>query len=195
LVLRYDTPPTSFPLRQGEILCSMSEVVPDVSDMQGLLSDAESVPVYRVPYAFAIIISQDCDLIWDWNGRGDTVGDGSKLLAHIRFCELFEESAIHVPREFGSRDWRRIKQNQDIRYHHLHKGPIGESKGGELQDLYADFKRTFSLPVDYTYQLLSADNSIRRTILVDPFLRDFIHRLHHFLSRVPLPEENEVPKV
>ena len=189
MVPRYGTPPKSFPLRQGEILCNMFEVVPDVSDMQGLWGNAESMPVYRVPHAFAISISQDCDLIWDWNARNQQEQDESKLLAHIQFCELFEESEIRIPRGFGTKEWKRIQQNQDIRYHHLRKGSIGEGEGDELQDLYADFKRTFSLPVDSTYHLLSAGNSTRRAILVDPFLRDFIHRLHHFLSRVPLPEE------
>lgn len=189
MVSRYDIPPESFPLRQGEVLCNLLEVIPATSEIEDLSDETKTVPVYPTHYPFAIIVSQDCDLIHDWNARNQKEQDESKLLTHIQFCELFQESEIRTPGKFDTQMWKRVRQNQDERYHHFDEAPIGESDQDSLPHLYADFKRIFSLPVDYAYWLTPTGPSTRKAVLQDPYLRDFIHRLHSFLSRVPLPEQ------
>lgn len=189
MVSRYNIPSESFPLRQGEVLCNLIEITPATSEIEDLSNETKTVPVYQTHYPFAITVSQDCDLTWDWNARNQHEQDNSKLLTHIQFCELFQESEIRTPGRFDSQLWKRVSQNQDERYHHFDEAPIGESGEDSLPHLYADFKRTFSLPVDYTYWLISTGNSTRKAVLANPYLLDFIHRLHGFLSRVPLPEQ------
>jgi len=190
LVSRYDIPSVSFPLRQGEVLCNLIEVTPATSEIEDLSNETKTVPAYQTHYPFAIVVSQDCDLVWDWDARNQNQTEiGPNIITHILFCELFEKQEVRYREGMNPRLWDWIESNQHERYHHFDEAPIGESGEDSLPHLYADFKRTFSLPVDYTYWLISTDNSTRKAVLVNPYLRDFIHRLHSFLSRVPLPEQ------
>lgn len=191
MTFRYDSPPISSPLRQGEVIQSLREVIPITSGLQKLSDETKTIPVYQSFYPFAMVVSQDCDLDQDCKARNRTEPDRSKLLAHIQFCELFPENEIRIPRKLGHKDWTRVNENQYERYHHLNGASIVDNQNGDLPDLYADFKRTFSLDVGYAYWLISSATSARIALLLDPYLRDFIHRLHSFLSRVPLPDQGD----
>lgn len=142
-------------------------------------------PVERLDHPYAIIISQDCDLEWDYRARHGQVPD-DKLLAHVLFCDLFLPNEIRSGGRLNSELFRRVKQNQDERYHHFDAAPIHET-GQALPELYADFKATFSLPVEFVYSLTSGGKATRRGFLPAPYLQDFIQRLYSFLGRVAIP--------
>lgn len=184
---RYAISPSSYYINQGEILSDLYEVNPDISEADDFPNVATSLPVYPTLHPNTIVITQNCDLQQDRDARNTAEPDESKLLTHIQFCELFLESEIRVPRGLSTQPWKRVRQNQDERYHHLFEETFNDG-ADHVPDLFADFKRIFSLPVEYTYQLLGKEGFIRKALLQDPYLGDFIQRLHSFLSRVPLPE-------
>ena len=81
-----------------------------------------------------------------------------------------------------------MKRNQDERYHHFSEALVGETSE-TIPHLYADFKRIFSMPSDYTYWLVSKGVSTRMAVLPNIYCLDFIHRLHNFISRIAVPED------
>jgi len=172
---------TSSCLRQGEVIENLPEVVPAVALGQPLdLSGNLELRVVRHPTA--IVVSQDCDLHWDYEAREDRTDD-HKLLAHVLFCDLFTEERIRSAHGLDSQLWRRVRQNQDRRYHHFEAGPVSGTPD-TLTDLYADFNAVFSLPVEYCYALISDQALVRRGYLPSPYLEDFIDRVYHYLGRV-----------
>ena len=58
---------------------------------------------------------------------------------------MFQESEIRG-RVLGSEMWKRIRQNQDERYHALASPTDGEA--GNRPKLYMDFKRVFGIPTE-----------------------------------------------
>lgn len=192
---RYLSSPAEATFRQGEIICNLLEVSPAPSHIEQLYDETKAPHVIRRTHPMAVIISQDCDLYWDWKARAlpeqvkKDKQDESKLLSHLQFCELFKKEDIRCSRSFNSTLWERVTSGQDERYHQFNPAPIGDSKSEELPNLYADFKRTFSLPVDYAYWLISCDFASRKALIPETYLRDFIQRLFSYLSRVAIPDE------
>jgi hypothetical protein len=191
MAFRYDLPPSSFPLRQGEIIQNLQEVVPDASGNDSLTDATQRIAAYQIEHPFAIIVSQDCDLTQDCRARAQPNPKLDTLLVHIQFCELFPAYEIK-DRGMDSKEWRQVKGNKLARYHHMDEASIGSDEQSTVPDLCADFKRTFSLDVAYTYWLVSSGAAVRKATVPDPYLRDFIHRLHSFLSRVPLPDDADM---
>lgn len=184
----YDKPPTSLPLRQGEILQDIIELIPETPNAEILASEPTTqVEAVRTHYPYAIVVTQDCDLNGDWEARQEEPQSEGGLLTHVSLCELFEENDIKQPRELTGKLWGFVKSNQHERYHHLVEANVGEDTEDGLPDLYADFKRIFSLPRDYMYDLVTVSISTRVALLPYPHMRDFSHRLHSFLSRIPIP--------
>jgi hypothetical protein len=84
--------------------------------------------------------------------------------------------------------FRRIKQNQDERYHHFPEAPIGERDGGAgFPNLYLDFKKTLALPTLQLYEGIRDGGVTRRAVVPPIFLHDLVHRFFGYLSRVALP--------
>jgi hypothetical protein len=139
-----------------------------------------------------IVLSQECDLITDWKFR-QGIAEGAQIdeaepavIPHLLLCDLYEESRIRGPK-MTSEPWRRIRQNQDERYHHLEAGQIGGSAPG-LPDLFIDCKKVFGLPISNVYAGIGV-SQIKRVAVLPPFhLHDMIHRLFAFQSRVAVPE-------
>jgi len=181
----------SLNLRQGEVLEGLIEFRPIMSSGQKLEAK-QVVDLLPIDHKYAIIVSQDCDLEGDYKARYTKEVPEDKLLAHVLFCDLFAENEIRARSKLGSDLFKRVRQNQDERYHRLDRAPIGDT-GQFLPDLYADFKLTFSLPVDLVYWLTSSSQANRKGYLPSPHLEDFMHRLYSFLGRVAVPklEENK----
>lgn len=177
---------SNFPcLRQGEIINNLVELNPTM-DSEEFLEVQQSSPMLKIIHPYAIVVSQDCDLDWDYKARN---GEASKdkLLTHVLFCKLFSHEEIRFEREnMNAKIFSFVKSNQHERYHCLETAPVSESQES-LPELYADFKATFSLPVDFAYWLTSSRTAIRIGCLPSPYLEDFMHRLYSFLGRVAVP--------
>jgi len=186
----YLEPPSSSALRQGEILLDVLEYRPT-----GFPKDLDSNPSIEfesVNHRRVFVVSQDCDLLSDYKVRpqqasGDESSEHSNVLPHVVLCEVYEGEEIRF--KIGGSDlWRRIKQNQDERYHCLPEGPIGDGQSGQLPELFLDFKKTLSLPTGGLYQAIGS-GAIRRIAVVPPYhMQGLVHRLYSFHGRVALSE-------
>jgi hypothetical protein len=201
------------PLRQGEIL---TEVVQLVIQMDSIgLSEP---PVFdRVRHPFAIVISQDCDLDWDYkenlnlqeidvdaiedkNEKAKYLQKMNKLIPNIFLCMADHVESLrfrddHFPvgttREITAKAWTKIQQNKDERYHFLQSvSNLQDALGDGLPELGCDFKKYFSIPARELYKRIENGEAIRRCVIKSPYKEHFIRRFYNFQSRVALPEEH-----
>lgn len=73
-------------LRQGEVITDLIQI----KIAQDSVSNEGSLEGNRVRHPFAIIVSQDCDLVWDFEvrqQRGQKAVPEHRLLPNILFCE------------------------------------------------------------------------------------------------------------
>jgi len=172
--------------RQGEIVNNLFELKLQITEQKSIDDVRKDAKFDPIVHPYVIVISQDCDLEWDYKAR---LGEASedKLLTHILFCALYPQDEVRSQRGLSSQLWKRVIQNQDERYHRLDGAPINGTEE-TLPALIADFKTTFSLPNEFAYWLVSTSQAIRKGALIPPYLEDFMHRLYYFLGRVATPE-------
>jgi len=71
------------------------------------------------------VLTALCDLEQDYNARRvDAPRDDPRLLPHVLLFDLYEESSLR--HRFDTKQWRRVRQNQDERYHHLDAEMVGD---------------------------------------------------------------------
>ena len=171
--------------RQGEIIGDLFELRPKVTEGD-TIDVKQATEVERIDHPYAIVVSQDCDLEWDYKARQGQASD-DKFLTHILFCCLYFPDEIRGrPGLDSSQLFKRARQNQNERYHHFDQAPTDDTEQ-VLPEFYADFKTTFSLPVGFAYTLLSGGYATRLGFLSSPHLQDFMHKLCNFLGRVAIP--------
>ena len=200
-----DPGPAAGPFRQGEILSSVWEhrAIPvEPPDVEPPDNDSATVELHAVQHPFLVAMSPDCDLDQDFAARFPDDYDGfvdegheqkfreqsnRYLLTHVILCDAFEEAEITVRIAAGKDIWKRVKTNQDQRYHHLGPAPVGEH-GPEL-DVYLDFKRVFALPLESLYEAVQGAGEVERlAVIPSVYLHDLIQRFYAFQSRVGLPD-------
>ena len=205
MAFHYQAPPTSGPLRQGELLGPVWEH--QATSPASEHPAGAALPYISVQHSFVMVISQDCDLLWDFNARFesdqskrdlhpeiDGIDDHPSCVPHVLLCDTFAHDDIR-PRIKGSDIWKRIRGNQDERYHRFDSAPVilaaddgTEDQVGEFPDLFLDFKKALALPTRQLYLGLR-EASVPRLALVPPiYLHDLIHRFFGYHSRVALPE-------
>lgn len=177
------------PLRQGEVIENLFEVVPPeivLKDIRARMAAGSAISgdFEKVDHKYSIIVSQDCDLDLDYKARQGQVPE-DKLLWHVLFCDLYPVNEIKARNRLDKQLYRRAQQNQDERYHFLGEAPVAGTEV-TIPELLADFKAVFAIPVEIVYTLISSGEVFRMGILGEPYLRDFIHRMYSFLARVPI---------
>lgn len=189
--------------RQGEIV---SELIQVHVRSETLGPDARDVDFEEKVHPYALILTQDCDLDWDFRARTARMEvqpeernerqreenrRQAKLVPTILFCELTTTEALR-PRLAGGDVLRRIRTNLDERYHCLAEIPLADDRAGEgLPELVADFKRVFCIPTDELYARLALGTR-RRAFLQSPHLQHLGSRFGYYCLRVALPEEMPV---
>lgn len=173
-------------LWQGELF---SDLVQVRLALQSLQRGSEQVNDY-VEHPHAVVLSQDCDLVQDYELRRR--GDGN--LPNVLFCDIHEaanyQATLQQREDFGRRDWRRIEQNQNERYHFLQRvNPDEDALQTGLPMLVIDFKMYFTIPTDEVYARLLL-NTRRRCRLNTPYVEHLGHRFSSFQSRVALPVDH-----
>lgn len=173
--------PPVFPhLRQAEVIADLYELRPQIPAGDNVQPDKFD----PIDHPYSVVVSQDCDLEWDYKAR-QSQAPTHKLLEHVLFCALFPVSEIQ-DRSGGSQLFKRMRQNQDERYHSLVAAPVNGLTDG-LPWLFADFKMIFSLPLAFAYWQITSGQATRKGSLPSPYLEDLIHRLYTFLGRVATP--------
>ena len=198
--LEYDSPFPYGAIRQGEILSGMHLHTPQHSPTA--LVEGETVPVLSVSHNRMIVVNPDCDLEADFDARflppevlrnpggWPHIGDHHSLVPVVLLCDVFEESEIRgSDRPISSSDlWRRVRANQDERYHRFPASQIRGHAGYSLPELFLDFRRTYAVQTDWLYRAI-ADSAIQRVALVPPvYLHDLIQRYYSYYARVGLPD-------
>ncbi len=188
--------PATGPLRQGEILAPVFEH--RAIHSAGPAADGAPVDVRGIQHPLALILTCDCDLEQDHNERArvsklvafeeveDEVNYSRHVVRHVLLCDLFPESDIRQQIAQGSDIWKRIKGNQDERYHRLPEAVVLET-GDPLPEMFLDFKVTFACHPTALYAGVHESAIRRRARIPDVYLHDLVHRYFAFVSRVSLP--------
>lgn len=184
--------PDTGPLRQGEVIERLCEILPagSIEDVirqgEDSIDQGERLPVVRVDHPYSVVVSQDCDLEWDYRARRQKAPP-HKLLSHVLLCGLFTRDEIRYRPGMNPGVFDRLCTNQDERYQWFESALIGDSGTESLPELVADFKAVFSLPVEVAYELTSSGLAVRRAIIAPPYLYHFTHRLFSYLGRIAVP--------
>jgi hypothetical protein len=168
-------------LRQGEI----------ISDLTYYFYDSEAAQTKALTFPLSIIVSQDCDLLADFNARQN--GSESQIRSVLLFeVDMFEEAKDGL--EKGSQAKKKVRQNQTERYHFLEGAPKEfDTLGVGLPDLLIDFRRFFTLPpVEVYRQTKEGGGAKRRTRLEMPYREHLQTRMAFYLQRVGLPRPHGV---
>jgi hypothetical protein len=184
--------PGSGAFRQGEIL---SNVVQVHISLDSVHPEAEEIAVQEKIHPQAIILSQDCDLDWDFKAR-ERGEEGNrlqlKLVPNVLLCEMMAEDTLRGQMRGagvgGSDLWKRMVQNRDERYHWFPELPADADASSEgLPALVVDFKRVFTVPTDELYSRLR-HGLRRRSLLQGLYLQHLSTRFGYYCLRVALPE-------
>jgi hypothetical protein len=139
-------------------------------------------------HPLAVILSQDCDLLWDYEERNKERPDAFRLLPNILFCEVQIANSLKGTNGIASDIWRRVKNNKDERYHYLTSISLEQDSIQQgFDDLAIDFKRYFTIRTDEVYAQLNME-ARRRSHLLSPFCEHLSDRFAHFQQRIALPE-------
>lgn len=181
----YEASPFSGPILQGEILSDVVQIF--LAEASVLVESPHSVAVDFMRHPLAIVVSQDCDLDWDYRERTSAEGKKDKLLPNVLLCEVHEAASNTSP----SGLWSPIRMNKNERYQFLQAPSWLEDLGREdLPELLVDFKRYFSVPTAELYARVVAGQTRRRCVLRQPFREHFANRFYGFQMRVALPGEH-----
>jgi len=185
--------PSDGVLHQGEVVTDVIQVQVRAASLAlggGDLDLEEKV------HPYALILTQDCDLDWDYKARAPALRDvdenkrESKLVPNVLLCELATTDIVR-PRLAGSDILKRVRNNQDERYHCLPAiQPVEDRAGAGLPELIADFKRIFSIPTEELYLRLGLGVR-RRAVMDSPFLQHLSARFGYYCLRVALPEMSQ----
>jgi len=182
-------------LRQGEILTGLIQVKPVASESSPNFDQIQyfdQIQFKPIVHPYAIIVTQNCDLDWDYSARQNR-DKPNKLLNSILFCQVFTAQEIR-PNQ-NSADWNLVKSNRSQQYHFLEKIPLErESYQEGIPELTVDFKKIFAIDADFLYHQINNNFAKRRAVLESPYLEDFSHRYHDFHGRVALPAQHESEK-
>lgn len=143
-----------------------------------------------VTFPYVIILSQDCDLEWDFNNRIETGEDHDKFLHSILICPAYfaerlkEGTHLEILKfkmeYIGGRKWNDVKTNQNPRYHFLiHDREL------QIPDLAIDFKHYFTVPRDRMYE------DVKKHYIAsinELFREELSQRFAYYLSRIGVPE-------
>ncbi len=145
-----------------------------------------AIEVMPIDHHFVIVISQDCDLVQDFEARAAE----RESLLNLLLCDAFPEAEAHARFQNLPDRWQKLKHNQMDRYQFLQAiAPQEDMLGQGLTALVMDFKDHFTLPTAEVYERLIAGTG-RRSRLLSPYLEHMIHRFYNFQSRVALPRDH-----
>lgn len=111
----YQASSKSSSLRQGEILTGVVQYNPVINAMPEESQDLSFMPIIH-PYA--IIVTQDCDLDWDYKARG-TNNNPAKLLNSVVLCEVDTAAAVRNTDGINRKEWELVVAHRHERFYFL----------------------------------------------------------------------------
>lgn len=187
-------------LRQGEILTNVTQYKP--TNINPKLLEENLLEVDPIIHPYAIIVTQDCDLDWDYRARFNESQNPEqnqpKLLNSIILCEIDTAEEIRNISDkniMNSKEWELVKSHRHERFYFFERiPPQFDIKTEGLPELTADFKKVFGLDASFLYYQIHSGQAQRRTILTNPYLEHFSRRYQNFHGRIALPSQYESEK-
>lgn len=192
---KYESSEKAGALRQGEILSKVEQFTATTSS-----ENVNAQTLKRITHAYALIVTPDCDLEWDYQARQNNATQ-FKIVPNVLLCILLTASELAkrinsdktASKRFeDSTIWKRITQNNEERFHFLEKIDAAadlQAKGTPLS-LCVDFKDFFTVPTEDLYEKINEGRSLRRCRLISPYREHFNNRFTYFQSRIALPEDH-----
>ena len=157
----------------------------DDSDHNNYTYDPKELP-------YVVILSQDCDLLSDYNNRKDINAEKhDAYLQSILVCPAYLAKELRagthlkdfdlIMQKKNSDKYSGIKDNLDPRYHYLQGNP-----GLQIPELVVDFKHYYTLPRNYIYNIHNSNQYVAS--LSELFRESLCQRFSFYLSRIGLPE-------
>lgn len=181
--------------RYSEILTNVCE---RRANLESLNTNNVRIDIRTHPYA--IVLSPDCDLDWDFKSRFNEGGTPNALetfygkeLPTILLCEVVEARSLRDTRnDLNAKAWAVVKKNKNERYHFFSIiQPEHDLHDEGLPELAIDFKRYFTIPTAELYWQAESGECKRHTWLSCSYLEHLGHRFGNFISRVALPHDYE----
>lgn len=175
-------------LRQGEIVTGVVQYHPVIDEIQ---EESQELPFIPIIHPYAIVITQDCDLDWDYKSRR-TNNNPAKLLNSVILCEIGTAESIRGTEGMNRKEWELVVAHRHERFYFFEKiPPECEMEQEGLPELTADFKRVFGIDAATLYRQIELGMVKRRAILASPYSEHFSRRYHGFHGRVALPFQYE----
>jgi len=191
----YDNPPDNGSIRQGEILGPLWEHRPLTPPTK--LEPGAEVPVQPVEHAVMVVLTPDCDLLWDFNARfvdeearvalgpeSEAIATANAAVPHVLLCDAYD--GVVVRSRFDAKLFKLASQNRDERYHYFPEAAVGDS-GETLPEMFLDFKKPLAIPTNLLYEGLRIGGVRRLGWLPLVYRHDLIHRFFSFQSRIATP--------
>jgi len=170
---------------QGDIFRNIDIIDWNIKDN---LSEYE---ISKTTLPYIIVLSQDCDLEWDFNNRSELASvKHDKYLQTILACPAYNAAEFkagdHLKsnrlkmQEWNSDDYKRIKQQNLTRFHFLE-----QNQALQVPQLIVDFKHYYTIPRDALYKMYVG----HYLSTINPLFRESLsQRFSNYLSRIGLPE-------
>jgi len=190
MALTYEEAPAFGALRQGEIVGPLWTHHAAYPPMP--LARNKPVAVTSTLVDLSVVLSPDCDLLWDYEARFDLLAEQDSSAEHPNTVSEVQVCALHSygqlrPRFAGDRPgWTRVTGNQDERYHRLEAARVGASDL-YFHDLCIDFKKVTSVRTDSLYEGLTLESVRRAALLPETYVHHLVHRYSSFVARVAIP--------
>lgn len=144
---------------------------------------------HHLPYC--IIMTQDCDLKWDFEKRKNG-SNNDKHLPTILVCPAYSDEAFftgkHIDgwqmQEYKGKAIDKLKGNDEINRCHYLKG----DSDFQVPNLVIDFKHFYTLPTATLYKQYS---NLYLATINELFRERLSQRFANYLSRFGLPDLNE----
>ena len=171
-------------MHQGEVLSGVKQYVRVPAE------DDTVAKFLRIVHPYCVVLSQECDLDWDFTARAKGDQSSAKLLNNVLCCTAAEEDDIRKSKGLKSDIWRRVKNNKDERFHYLEECPsVVDATGIGVPPLVLDFKGYFTIQTTEIYEQLQKD-SVQRCRLTTPYSEHLSLRFAYFQARVALPRDH-----
>ena len=148
-----------------------------------------SVETNSTTFPYIVVLTQDCDLEWDYKNREDKdQKNNDKYLQSILICPAYLAESLHTGKHLEDLQlkmrpweadlWKHIKRNQNERFHFLAQSE------NDMPDLVLDFKHFYTFPREQLYEAHKKNYKISLDV---PFREDLSQRFANYLSRIGLP--------
>jgi len=172
-----------------------------ISDVIQHAYNGETGLVDAISHDYVIVLSQDCDLLRDFERRAI---DKPSPLNGVLVFELHTLAGIQPSLSYGSAELKHIRQHNRERFHCLPAVPAAlDALGQGLPELFLDFRRFFTIPpVELYRQSRDAETALpeggrpvcRRCRLEMPYREHLQSRMAFYSQRVALPDPMDPPQ-